>query len=310
MSPKVRRSCFLLIGLVWIAGWFGCSPTRPSCVYALSPTSLAVSPLGDSGTVSVSTGGTCTWSASSSAGWLTIVSGANGTGRGTITFSAAANGSVARSATLTVAGQSATVSQDAAPAPRYTLSGRIIDAFLASPDAPHATWPGIAGVSVVVSDGPTPGSATTDGSGDFTVAGLLAGTYAVTAAKAMYATATSTVTVAGPTAVWVTMALDPPVPHVVSNVTGYWSGAGTYPNDPFKLVLIQTGNQLRGMYADQHDASPAVSGTYSTPEFTLRVDFGDAVLFLECMIEDAHDVSGVQRTSALGNRPYAFRMKR
>jgi len=302
MSSIPCRRGLVAVGLAMAACWIGCSPTPPSCVYALSRASVSVPPGGGSDSVSVTTGTGCTWSATSSASWLTITSGSTGTGNGTLGFSAAANGQSARSATLTIAGHAVAVSQDGLPLPAFALSGRVTDAFIGS-------VPGIAGVSVSAT-GPGSGAATTDFEGNYSIPGLLAGTYTVTFVKASYVTVTATVAISGATSRPMTLALDvPPVPSA-SNLTGYWSGTGSYPNDPFKLALIQSGNQLRGVYVDRHDVSPAVSGSYSTPEFTLRVDFGDAVLFLECAIDDARKIRGVQRTSALGNRPYPFEMTR
>jgi hypothetical protein len=203
-----------------------------------------------------------------------------------------------------VAGQAVAVSQDGVPAPTYTLSGRVTDPFI----GPAL---GISGVSVTAS-GPSQGSASTDFDGTYTIPGLLVGTYTVTFAKTGYVTNIANLLVmASPTVSYsIGLSLDVPVPPSAANLTGYWSGTGSYPNDPFKLALVQTGSQLRGQYVDQLDRSLSVSGTYSSPELTLRVDFGDAVLNLECVIEEAREISGVQRTSALGNHPYPFKMQR
>ena len=273
MSRMLWPRGVVILGLAVSACWAGCSPTPPSCVYTLSRTSVPVPPAGGSDTVSVTAGSGCAWTATSGASWLTVTSGSTGTGNGTVGFTAAANGPSARGATLTVAGQAVAVSQDGVPLPTFALSGRVTDAFIGS-------VPGIAGVSVTVTGGPSPGSATTDFGGDYTIPGLLAGIYTVTFAKAFYVTGTATVSIAGATSLPMSLSLDVPAVPSASNLTGYWSGTGSYPNAPFKLALIQDGNQVRGMYRDQLDASLAVSGSYSTPVFTLRVDFGDAVLFL------------------------------
>ena len=53
----------------------------------------------------------CGWTASSSASWLTITSGASGTGTGTVAFFADALSAGSRSATLTIGGQTFTVTQ-------------------------------------------------------------------------------------------------------------------------------------------------------------------------------------------------------
>jgi hypothetical protein len=69
--------------------------------------------------VTVTTAPHCPWTATRNVTWLTITSGASGTGNGTVTFSAEFNGSGSpRVGTLTIAGHSFSVSQiDAAPEP-------------------------------------------------------------------------------------------------------------------------------------------------------------------------------------------------
>jgi len=296
----VRR----VLVLVAVALWGGCSsPTPPSCVYSVSRTSVSLPPGGGSATVSVTAGSTCTWTAVSSAGWLAVTSGSSGTGDGIVTFAAGANGASARSATLTVASRTVAVSQDGVHIPTFVLSGRVTDAFV----GPAI---GLAGVSVTVVGGPSQGSDVTDAAGDYDIGGLVAGVYEVAFSRTGYAATTVGAAVSGPTSLPMALSLDVPAAPSSSNLTGYWSGTGDYPNAPFRLALVQDGSVLRGIYVDQHDVSLSVSGASGSAAFVLRVDFGDAVLFLECEIEDPREVNGVQRTSALGNRPYPFTMKR
>ncbi|PYJ00083.1 MAG: hypothetical protein DME25_21510, partial [Verrucomicrobia bacterium] len=71
-----------------------------------------------------STGG-CGWTAASGASWVTITSGSSGTGNGSVNYSLAANtNTVARSAALTIAGQTVTISQAA-----KASSGPVNDKF-------------------------------------------------------------------------------------------------------------------------------------------------------------------------------------
>jgi hypothetical protein len=64
--------------------------------------------------VSVTTGSSCAWTASSNAAWLTFASGATGTGNGTVSVTVASNGSGAqRTGTVTIAGNTFTVTQPA-----------------------------------------------------------------------------------------------------------------------------------------------------------------------------------------------------
>jgi hypothetical protein len=81
------------------------------CAYSLSPQSYAVPPAGGTGTVNVTAGSACAWTATSGAPWLTITSGSSGSGTGSVNFSAAANTGPARSGTLTIAGIAFTVTQ-------------------------------------------------------------------------------------------------------------------------------------------------------------------------------------------------------
>jgi hypothetical protein len=85
-----------------------------SCTFAIAPASQSVPAIGGGGSVAVTAGATCSWSAASNASWLTIVTGASGAGNGTVTFTASGNTSGAtRIGTLTIAGQTFTVSQTA-----------------------------------------------------------------------------------------------------------------------------------------------------------------------------------------------------
>jgi hypothetical protein len=53
----------------------------------------------------------CGWTATSGAGWITIASGASGTGNGTVRFTVAANTGPGRTGALTIAGQTFAVTQ-------------------------------------------------------------------------------------------------------------------------------------------------------------------------------------------------------
>ena len=101
------------------------SAPPPACTYTIAPTSQNVTAAGGAGTVAVTANAGCTWTASSGATWITITSGASGTGSGAVAFTVAANTGAARSAALTIAGQTFTVTQDAAAAPppcTYSIS--------------------------------------------------------------------------------------------------------------------------------------------------------------------------------------------
>jgi hypothetical protein len=91
-------------------------PPPPPCTYTLDRTSQSIGATGGAAAVAVTAiGSSCTWTASSNAQWISITSGASGSGNGSVGFSVAANTGAARSGTITVAGQTFTVSQDATP---------------------------------------------------------------------------------------------------------------------------------------------------------------------------------------------------
>jgi Bacterial Ig domain/Putative binding domain, N-terminal len=90
-------------------------PGPPSCTPQIAPGSASFTAAAGMGTVTVTVGAGCAWTAASNAAWVSITSGASGTGSGTVSYSVAANGSAtARSGTLTIAGQTFTVSQSGA----------------------------------------------------------------------------------------------------------------------------------------------------------------------------------------------------
>src|SRR5439155_13531433 len=67
---------------------------------------------GGAGTpVTVTAASGCPWTSTSNAAWITITSGASGSGNGTVGFTAASNSGGPRSGTLTIAGQTFTVNQ-------------------------------------------------------------------------------------------------------------------------------------------------------------------------------------------------------
>ncbi len=88
-----------------------------SCTFAIAPETQNVAASGGTGTVALSTQAGCRWSASSNASWITVTSGASGTGNGSVGFGVAANTGAARTGTLTIGGRAFTVSQAAPAAP-------------------------------------------------------------------------------------------------------------------------------------------------------------------------------------------------
>lgn len=82
-----------------------------SCSFSLTSSSQQFSASGGPGSVGVTTAGGCSWTAVSNVSWLTIPSGASGTGSGAVVYSALANSGASRTGSMTIAGQTFTVSQ-------------------------------------------------------------------------------------------------------------------------------------------------------------------------------------------------------
>jgi YD repeat-containing protein len=82
------------------------------CTYSISPIIQGFPVAGGNGSVSVTTGPSCPWSAASDESWITVTSGATGTGSGTVNYSVASfSGSSPRNGALTAAGQTEMVRQ-------------------------------------------------------------------------------------------------------------------------------------------------------------------------------------------------------
>jgi hypothetical protein len=79
----------------------------------VSPLSLTVSSGRSTTNISVSTTNGCAWTATSNAPWLSIDSGASGTGAGTVVVGINRNNGGARVGTLTIAAQTVTITQNA-----------------------------------------------------------------------------------------------------------------------------------------------------------------------------------------------------
>ncbi len=118
MFKRALMFCALL-ALVYAAGP-GCardddSPTEPSpvCSFVIAPANLSFGNQGGTGNVSVTTAQGCIWTATGAPAWITVTAGGTGSGPGTVTYTVAANSaSTSRNSTLTIGGQTHTVTQD------------------------------------------------------------------------------------------------------------------------------------------------------------------------------------------------------
>ena len=96
---------------------FSVNQAAAACTYALLPTSQSVVAGGGTGSTAVTAPTGCAWTGvSSNTSWLTVTSGASGSGNGTVAFSASANPNTsARTGTITIGSQTFSVNQAAAP---------------------------------------------------------------------------------------------------------------------------------------------------------------------------------------------------
>jgi hypothetical protein len=94
-----------------------------TCTVTINPTSQSVAAAGATGiTVAVAAPNGCSRPATSNVPWITVASGATGTGNGTVTLNVAANTGSARAGTVTIGGQTFTVNQAAAgPVCSYSI---------------------------------------------------------------------------------------------------------------------------------------------------------------------------------------------
>ena len=174
-----------------------------SCSYSVSPPSVSAPSTGFSGSISVITGSSCGWTATSSVAWITVTSGASMFGLGSANYTVASNGTATpRTGTLTVAGQTVTITQ-ATGSCSYSVS----------PPSVSAPSTGFSG-SISVSTGSSCGWTATSSVAWITItsggsmSGLGSANYTVAATTTPR---TGTLTVAGQT-VTITQLGSPPLP--------------------------------------------------------------------------------------------------
>src|SRR5262245_43489043 len=87
------------------------------CTFTISPTSSNLTTsVAATGTITVTAGTGCSWTAASNDAWITVTAGTTGSGNGSVSYSVAANtGTTSRTGTLTIGGQTFTVTQAGVP---------------------------------------------------------------------------------------------------------------------------------------------------------------------------------------------------
>ena len=99
-------------------------PVGGQCTDSIAPTNASYTTAGGTGSLSVTAGTGCGWTAvSNDTSWLHVTAGANGNGNGTVNYSVDPNsGSAPRTGTLTIAGKTFTVAQDGVPTCTFSIS--------------------------------------------------------------------------------------------------------------------------------------------------------------------------------------------
>lgn len=153
-------------GTVTAAGQTFTVTQDSGCAVALSASGQTLPSAGGTGTVGVSAAAGCAWTAVSDQTWLTVSSGASGSGDGSVTFGVAANTGPERTGTLNIGGQAFTVTQTAgdqasgctysiAPAARSTGAGGGSASFTVSTSNSNCPWTAVSSVPWITVDTPT-----------------------------------------------------------------------------------------------------------------------------------------------------------
>ena len=108
----------LLLAGSYGAGLYGTRPpsTVPTCSeVSILPSGSSYAASGGTGSITVTVEAGCPWTATSGVSWVTITSGASGSGSGAVAYAVASNTGANRSGTLSIGGKTFTVTQSAGP---------------------------------------------------------------------------------------------------------------------------------------------------------------------------------------------------
>ncbi len=181
-------------GTITIAGQtFTVNQAAAACIYSITPTAAHYLAAGGPGNIAVTAGTGCAWTAVSGVVWVTVDSGSPGTGSGTVGYTVVANATTtSRTGTITVAGQTFTVTQDGTVPCTYSIAPASASFTsiggtnsIAVTANPGCTWSASSGATFVTF---TPASGSGNGTVVYTVAG-----------NTSSLTRTGTITVAGQT---------------------------------------------------------------------------------------------------------------
>ena len=108
MGSMIVRLCAALAAVACV---LGPRPAEAQCAYTVNPLIVNALSTGLSGSISVTTGTSCTWTATSPDSWITVAGGTHA-GIASVNYTVAVNSTLAaRTGTISVAGQTVTVNQ-------------------------------------------------------------------------------------------------------------------------------------------------------------------------------------------------------
>lgn len=113
-SVAANPNTAIRAGTLTIGGQtFTVNQAAAACTYSIAPTAAHYSEASGTGSISVTAGTGCAWTAVSNDGFITVNSGTPGSGNGTVGYTVSANGTASsRTGTITVAGSTFTITQD------------------------------------------------------------------------------------------------------------------------------------------------------------------------------------------------------
>jgi hypothetical protein len=140
-------------------------PSTP-CAFAISPSSSNFTAASGTGTVAVTAGNGCGWTAVANAPWIHVTSGASGSGNGSVGYRVDSNNSSAsRSGTMTIAGKTFTVTQSRTASCTFTITPKRASygnggggGSVAVTAPVGCAWTGASNVAWITVNGPAGGS--------------------------------------------------------------------------------------------------------------------------------------------------------
>lgn len=131
MGRRILFVCLSVAAGITVADGQGLSPGTPAkeyvrfngqviavevptytCTYTLTPGSQSFGVNGGSGSITVTTGAGCAWTASPGASWIVITGGSSGQGNGTVSYSLSANGGISsRNGIISIGSQTFTITE-------------------------------------------------------------------------------------------------------------------------------------------------------------------------------------------------------